>query len=229
MRLKTRLILVVLLVSWIPLAVVSGLLSWRTDSRFHEEHRAQQEELLRAVSAEIGRTVERIDKVLAGVADGETLREELIQPLERGVFYGEPERERRVLQEVRALINDADLQTLRLVDLEEGGRLIALGHDGPDDSPEPEVVRWARQKPGSAKLRREEILRDGRVEGVWTLQVLRLVGERVALVGGRILSSSWLEALHRRAGEGNEAALEDAEGARVVSTFEQEPSESTTV
>ena len=122
MRLKTRLILVVLLVSWIPLGVVSGVLSWRTEAKFQEDYQTQQEDLLRVVSAEIHRTVSRIDKVLASVAGSTTLKEELLQPLERGVFYGDGARERRVLQQARHARRRRQRRPSAPVLLDERGR-----------------------------------------------------------------------------------------------------------
>ncbi len=224
MKLKTRLILLVLLVSWVPLGLVSGLLSWRAETKFEENYQEQQEVLLNAVSSEISRSVTRIDQALSGAAQGVFFREELLQHLERGRFYGDSERERKVLMEARRLTNDADLQTLRLVDVSNSGRLIAVGHSGPDDGADSGLVAWALGEPGRAQFLRDRIEREGRVESVWTLQVVRMLGDRVALIGGRILSPDWLEALHRASMYGSEAALEDLKGERVVATFDAEPS-----
>jgi two-component system, NtrC family, nitrogen regulation sensor histidine kinase NtrY len=221
MKLNTRLILVVLVVSWVPLGVVTGVLSVRTESNYQASHEAQRAAAVRAVGGELSRTIDRIDAALANVARSSFLDISLLQPLEHGAFYSDSKRQRAVMLEAKRLVSAADVETLHLFDLEEGGRGIALGHRTGIQAADPTIVSWARGRPGTAKLRRDTIDGEaGAVEDVWTLQVVRVIGDRVAIVGGRVLSVDWLKGLLTIYAGGTFAALEDPGGAVLEATYD---------
>jgi two-component system nitrogen regulation sensor histidine kinase NtrY len=223
MKLKTRLILVVLAVSWIPLGVVTGVLSVRTESMYLKAHDAQRDAAVRAVGGELSRTIERIDAALANVSRSSFLANSVLQPLEHNRFYSDSKLQRAVGIEAKRLVSAADVETLHLFDLEEGGRGIALGHRTGSQASDPAVVTWARRRPGTAKLRRDTIDgKAGAIEDVWTLQVVRALGDRVAIVGGRVLSADWLKELLTTYAGGTFAALEDPSGAVLAATYDVE-------
>lgn len=221
MKLKTRLILVVLAVSWIPLGVVTGVLSVRTEAMYMEAHDAQRDAAVRAVGGELSRTIDRIDAALANVANSRFLTNSVLQPLEHSRFYSDSQVQRDVGVEAKRLVSAADVETLHLYDLEEGGRGLALGHRTGTQAPDPTVVTWARRRPGTAQLRRDTIDgAGGTVEDVWTLQVVRVLGDRVAIVGGRVLSADWLKGLLTTYAGGTFAALEDPGGTILAATYD---------
>ncbi|MGM0574574.1 MAG: sensor histidine kinase [Myxococcota bacterium] len=225
MRLKTRLTLAFLLMAWIPLGAAVWVLTERTEDAFRTSWTERREAVEGAVRAQLRRAGREIDGALARMADDPVLEELLLEPLERGRFYGDHERERAIVREAERLITSPAVDTLRLVDRAEGGRVIAMGHRRGVEPADDTAVRMAAEHPGEPFLRHERVenLETGAADRVWTLQLVRPVGERVALVGGRVLDRELLRDLLVGSAGGAAVALEDAEGRRVAATFGEEP------
>ena len=221
MRLQSRLALTFLLVAWIPLGVAVGVLTDNTERAFEATFEARRAGVEAAVRARLLDTARQVDRALELVAGDPVLAERLLQPLARGIFYGDQERERAIVREAERLITSPAVDTLRLVDLAEGGRVIAMGHRRGVEEPDAEAVEMARMHPGKPFLRHERVenAQTGATDRVWTLQVARPVAGRIGLVGGRVLDRALLTELLVGSAGGGEVALDDAADERVAATF----------
>ena len=218
MRLKTRLTLLFLIVAWAPLGVAGWLMTERMEERFAAEFQAQSEAVKAAVGERFGQLAEELQLTLDRMASDPLLETELLQPLKHGHFYGDIKRQRAMVREARRLITSPTLDTLRIVDTERDGHVIALGHRrGEEERDAVTVSALRRGKVGAVLLRTERVDRpqSGATEELWTLQVVRRVGDRLALVGGKILSGELLDSLVRTAAGQAHVALE-LSGKRVV-------------
>lgn len=231
MRLVTKLTLAFLGIS-VPIVGVGGWLlvdnaQTAFERRFQEriggiERGVQQR--LHGMSAELERALDRI-------ADDPIVERQLLEPLARGVFYGDSEidYERAVVRDARRLMTSAVLDTLRIVDLERRGHVIALGHRSGLEETDPELLELIEEHAESAFFRHERTENEatGGTDAVWTLQVAHVIGggpgmekARVALVGGRIVDQRLVDDLRVVAGEHTAVVLDDVAGRRVAATFE---------
>ena len=224
MKLESRLLVAFLVTAWLPLGGAVALLTDRMERAFAEGFRVQSQAASDAVLHRFDRVARELDGALVIMSQDTLLDAQLLQPLERGRFYGYQEREREMIREAERLITSLAVDTLRLVDLEQGGRVIAMGHrrgEEPDDA----VVAGLAPEASGARIFRHERVENretGTADSVWTLQVIRLVGERVALVGGRVLDDRLLADLLTGTGETGAVALVARGGERVAATFDGE-------
>ncbi len=222
MRLQTRLVLMFLLLAWFPLGAAVWLLTDRMETTFAESLEQRRASLAAVVAGRFHQVSRDLSQALSRMAADPLLETELLQPLAREQFYGDQERERAIVREAERLITSPAVDTLRLVDLERGGRVVAMGHRRGEEPPDEEAVRIAREHPQTPLLRTERLenRETGTADRVWTLQVVRLASPRVALVGGRLLDEELVGAL-LVGSAGDEAAVAlDVRGERVAATFE---------
>ena len=245
MRLKTRLVLSFLLVAWIPLGAAVGVLTQRTDAAFERSFEARKDAVIEAVQSRLDRVSRDLEQALDKMAEDQILTRDLIEPLRRKVFYSHgdsgdaPPRpapgdeaadddldyERAIVREARRLITSPSVDTLRLVDLKEQvGHVIAIGHRTGVEEADTEIVSLAAQHPERTVFRHERVERPGTGEAVevWTLQRMRVVDGRVALVGGKVIDTALLEDLRFGASQDTHVALDDARGKRVAATFPED-------
>lgn len=241
MKLKTRLVLSFLLVAWIPLGAVVGVLTQRTDAAFERSFEARKDAVIEAVQSRLDRVSQDLEQALDKMAADPILTRDLIEPLRRKVFYGrggessddavddradgDLDYERAIVREARRLITSPAVDTLRLVDLsEQVGHVIAIGHRTGVEEADTEIVALAAQHPERTVFRHERVERPetGEAVEVWTLQRLRVVDGRVALVGGKVIDTALLEDLRFGASQDTHVALDDARGKRVAATFVEE-------
>jgi len=235
MKLKTRLVLSFLGVAWIPLGAVVGVLTQQTDAAFERSFEARKDAVIDAVQSRLDRVSSDLEQALGKMAADPILTRDLIEPLRRKVFYGRGgesrdgddgdaglDYERAIVREARRLITSPSVDTLRLVDLEEQvGHVIAIGHRTGVEEADAEIVALAAEHPERTVFRHERVERQetGEAVEVWTLQRLRVVDGRVALVGGKIVDTALLEDLRFGADQDTHVALDDARGKRVAATF----------
>ncbi len=224
MRLKTRLTIAFLVMAWLPLGIGVWTLTERAEEVFESRYEARRAGVEAAVRAQLARSGRRVDEALSRMALDPVLDEVLLQALARGAFYGDQERERAIVREAERLITSPAVDTLRIVDLgAEAGRVIAMGHRRGIEAPDARAVSMAAEHPGEPMLRRERVENPdtGAADSVWTIQVVRPVDARVALVGGKILDRALLTDLLLGSAGGAAVALVDAtpQSARVAATF----------
>ena len=222
MRLKTRLTLGFLVLAWGPLGATTWVLSRQAQQDFEQTFEERRRSVERAVQARLARTGSELEKAVASIGADPILRTELLEPLARDLFYDADQPHRRtIVTEAQRLITSAAVDTLRLVDLDRGGHVIAMGHRRGEEADDALAVRWAKATPGDSALRRERVENPetGATDEVWTLQVLRVVGERVAVIAGRVLDKHAVGEWLVGAGGGAQASL-DAGGKRVAATFD---------
>ena len=222
MGLRARLTITFLLMAWLPLGGATWMLTRHSMEDHEASFAARARVMTLAVESRLSTMAAEIDEALRRAASDPRLEAGLIQPLARGHFYGDQVLERELLAEAERLVPAADIDTLRIVDLEEGGRVLAMGHRRGEEPDDPEAVRLARDHPGERVLRydRLEDPDTGGTRKVWTLQVARPAGSRVALVGGRLVDRSLLADLLGGVAKGVEVNLEDAQGQQIAGTFE---------
>jgi len=240
MRVWTRLVLGFLLVAWIPLGAVVGVLTERTDASFERSFEARRDAVIGAVQSRLDRVSRDLEQALDKMSADPILSRDLIEPLRRGVFYaaGGPDDdgaapdapgddegldyERAIVREARRLITSPAVDTLRLVDLrDKPGHVIAIGHRTGVEEADTEVVALAAAHPERTVFRHERVERPatGEAVEVWTLQRMRVIDGRVALVGGKIIDTALVEDLRFGAAQDTHVALDDARGKRVAATF----------
>lgn len=220
MRLQTRLILLFLLLAWVPVGATAWLLTVNTQEAFQEAFDRTATQLFDSVRARMGEVSAELGAALERMAKDPLLESELLGPLRLGSFYGDLDQERAIVREAKRLIASSPaVDTLRLVDLDKDGRVIALGHRRGQESPDREIVQLARAHPDGRVLRQERIEdASGAAKEVWTLQRLEVVDERVALVAGRLLDQRLVQGLVVGLGD-TEVAL-SIKGERLAASFE---------
>ena len=221
MRLKTRLTLAFLLMAWAPLGAVAWTLTVRAVEDFEARHDDRRDAVEAAVRGQLDRHARDLRVALGRMAEDPVLDEVLLPALERGRFYGDQERERMVVREAERLITSPAVDTLRLIDLAEGGRVIAMGHRRGVEPPDQHGAEMARAHPGEPMLRRERVENadTGTADALWTIQVVHPVADRVGLIAGRVLDRELLDEVLLGSAGGAAVALSDAAGARVAATF----------
>lgn len=227
MRLQSRLTLALLAMAWLPLGISVWVLTQRTEDAFQAGFEQRRGAIEEAVRAGLERTGRDLDVALGRMAKDEVLREVLLEPLKRDRFYGEQEREREAMVEAERLMTAAAIDTLRLVDRREGGRVLAMGHRRGLAEADPAALSLLDAPRGEPVLRRERVEDEatGAADEVWTLQVARAADDRVALIGGRRLDAALLaEFLSGAAGGGDaEVSVADTSGRAIAATFAGEP------
>ncbi len=231
MRLVTKLTFAFLLIS-VPIVGVGGwLLVDNTQSAFEKSFEDRVSGIERGVQQRLKGVAAELERALDRIADDPIITRELLEPLARGRFYGQSDvdYERAIVRDARRLMTSAVLDTLRIVDLERKGHVIALGHRTGLEETDPELLELIEKHPESAFFRHERTENDktGGTDAVWTLQVAHVIGGgpglesvRVALVGGRIVDRRLVDDLRVVSGEGTALVLDDVAGRRVAATFE---------
>ena len=240
MRLWTRLVLGFLFVAWIPLAAVVGVLTQRTDAAFERSFEARRDAAIAAVQSRLDRVARDLEDALDKMAADPLLARDLVEPLRRKVFYGRThghadedavedtdalDYERAIVREAQRLITSPAVDTLRLVDLKEKvGHVIAIGHRTGVEEADTEVGALAAEHPERTVFRHERVEQasTGEAVEVWTLQRMRVIDGRVALVGGKIIDTALVEDLRFATAQDTHVALDDARGKRVAATFVDE-------
>lgn len=217
-----------LLVAWAPLSVGGWMLTEGMEQRFASEFSQRSQAVQVAVNERFKQLATTLTVAIKRMAADSILKTELLQPLAHRQFYGDPARQRAIVREARRLITSPAVDTLRLVDLQRDGHVIALGHRLGDEAPDAEVVKVATEAANdgvsTTLLMRQDRVDNsdtGEAEEVWTLQVVRVINGpkgRVAIVGGRVLTGALLEALVRAAAGEAHVAL-DVRGVTVAATF----------
>lgn len=225
MRLHAKLVVGFLLVAWIPLGAVVGVLTERMESAFERSFEDRRDAVVAAVQSRLDRVDRDLEQALERMASDPLLGRDLIEPLSRGVFYegGDFDYERAIVREARRLMNSPAVDTLRIVDLgDKAGHVIAMGHRTGLEPLDAEVVALAAAHPGRTVFRHERVEREetGEAVEVWTLQRMRVVDGRVALVGGKVVDDALLDDLRLGAAQQTHVALDDAEDNRVAATFD---------
>jgi len=230
-RLATKLTLAILGIAVPTLGVGGWLLVDNTQQIFERGFEERVSGIERGVQQRLKGVAAELERALDRIAGDPIVTRDLLEPLARGRFYGDGDvdYERAIVRDARRLMTSAVLDTLRLVDLDRKGHVIALGHRTGIEETDPELMELIEQHPESAFFRHErtENHETGGTDEVWTLQVAHVVGggpgferARVALVGGRIVDRRLVDDLRVVAGEGTAVVLDDVEGRRVAATFE---------
>ncbi|MEZ4266790.1 MAG: ATP-binding protein [Myxococcota bacterium] len=223
MRLQSRLTLALLAMAWLPLGTSVWVLTQRTEDAFQESFEGRRAAIEEAVRQGVSRVGRDLDVALGRMADDSVLAEVLLEPLERDKFYGVQEREREAMVEAERLMAAAAIDTLRLVDRRQGGRVLAMGHRRGLAEADAAALGLLQAPRGEPVLRRERVEDEatGSAEDVWTLQVARAADERVALVGGKRLDTALLaEFVAGAAGGGAaEVSVVDSDGQPIAATF----------
>ncbi|MCB9728499.1 MAG: HAMP domain-containing protein [Deltaproteobacteria bacterium] len=225
MRLQTRLTLAMLALAWLPLGLSVWVLTLRTEAAFQRSFEERRGAIGAAVREGLAQAGRDLDVALQRVAQDSVLREVLLEPLGRDRFYGVQERERAAMVEAGRLMTSAAIDTLRLVDRREGGRVLAMGHRRGLAEAEPEALALLGERASEPVIRRERVEDEasGAARDVWTLQVARAADDRVALIGGRRLDAGLLaEILAGAAGAGTggvEVAVVGSDGHPIAATF----------
>ena len=217
--LRTKLTLSFIGVTMLPLAASLGLLSWLVDREFREELTRTAAEARKGVvsrldtaAGELSRALERIER--------DTIVRHLQQDLKWRRFYGDQERERQLVTDAPRLMTAPQLDVLKIVDASREGHVIAMGHRDGVAPADGLAVRVAGEKPGGATLwRREELNLGAETVPFWTLQATHVAGERLVLVGGRVVDAELLSALAAGLGGGAELAAFAPDGGLIATTF----------
>ncbi|MBL8784622.1 MAG: HAMP domain-containing protein [Deltaproteobacteria bacterium] len=227
MKLVFKLTLAFLFVALLILGGGGVLFVQSTQRAFESGFEQRVSAIADAVQERLGGTERDLQQALARIAVDPIITRELIEPLGRKRFYGATDvnYERSIVRDAERLMKSAVLDTLRIVDLERKGHLIALGHRAGFEETDPDLVELIEKHSDSKFFRYERIenAATGGTDAVWTLQVARLIeepGVRVALVGGRIVDRRLVDDLRAVAGEGTAVVLVDVGERRVVATFE---------
>ncbi|MCB9733666.1 MAG: HAMP domain-containing protein [Deltaproteobacteria bacterium] len=225
MRLQSKLVVAFLVVGVLPLGAVAWILTVRMNDAFERSFTARKEQVVEAVQRRIEGVSRDVDTALKRMSEDVLIERELLEPLRRRVFYDghdDADHEGAITREARRLVTSAAVDTLRIVDLgEKVGHVIAMGHRKGVEPPDEQVVALAGARPNETFFRHERVEDDATGEAVetWTLQRLKVVEDRVVLVGGRVIDRALLDELRVGAGPETQLSLADAHGTRIAATF----------
>lgn len=232
MTLKWKLAGLFFVLSLLPVAVAGYMLLDEIEQSFERGFETRVGNAERGVQARMNRVGGEVARSLGRIANDPLITRGLIEPLMRGRFYsarneeGDDGYERALVRDARRLMNAAVLDTLRVLDLEKKGQVLALGHRMGFEDKNPQLVELVELGQGGVFFSHERVDDDeGGTRSVWTLQVAHVIeakGVRVALIGGRILDTRFAEDLRTVAGDDTEVALDEPGGRRVAATFSGE-------
>lgn len=188
-----------------------GYLRWSAEQAFEREFSRQVADLTdrstrlyEGLETRLTRSVERVG-TLEDV-------QYLAQDLERGVYWGDPEKRREFESLLPQLLRDSDLDLLFFVDRLDSGRVVGMAHRQGVAPPDEDAI--ARLERGERTL----FVRSARIEDgpslrqVPSFQCVRAAGPALALVGGWVIDSERMSQLVPDAGPGVHVALVSAAG-----------------
>ena len=226
MTLKWKLAGLFFVLSLLPVAVAGYMLLDEIEQTFERGFEGRVSSLERGVQERMNRVGGELLRSLGRIANDPLITRGLIEPLMRNRFYSSDDEgyERALVRDARRLMNAAVLDTFRVLDLNKKGQVVALGHRMGFEDKNPRLVELVELGRGGVFFAHERVDDDdGGTRSVWTLQVAHVIeapGVRVALIGGRILDTRFVEDLRGVAGGDTEVALDEPEGRRVAATFE---------
>ena len=207
MSVRARLTGAFVLVALLGPAMVALLLLREARTEFRQDYDARVARVRSGVGVRVDALVAELGHTIDRVATDSGLRE-LDQDLAHGVLRREPRRAREAQQLAGRLMGAPGLDLLVFVDGGDGGRVIALGHrlGVSDDDPQ------AAAAPDRPLLRMADFEQGGALVSRPTVQLARRTGERLVLLGGRILDDAALADLVAVAGVEARVVLLDADG-----------------
>jgi signal transduction histidine kinase len=191
MRIAARTALTMWLVALLTLAAAFWVLYANTASRLERDQHDRLGALAALASAQVSAGSARLYVALARLSlDQRLLAAEA--ELQRGVFYSSPDAQRALAAAASDLMDDPSLDLLFVLDAEEGGRVLAMGHRRGLDAAEPWVSTWPSLREARDWVREVTVERSGALTRAPALyQVFRGNG-RVVLAGGWLLGESAL-------------------------------------
>lgn len=208
MSVRTRLTLAFVVVALLGPAVVALLLVREARSAFQRDFEARVAGVREGAALRLDAMVRELGATMDRLAAEPALRA-LDQDLARGVLRRDPAAEREALHLARRLMGAPGLDLLAFVDSD--GRVVALGHRLGLAEDDPQAVASV-----GPLLRWADFERDGALVPRPTLQLAHRAGERLVLLGGRVLDEATLGDLVAVAGVEARVVLLDADGAVLV-------------
>lgn len=227
MTLKWKLAGLFFVLSLLPVAVAGYYLLGETEKSFVRGFESRVSGIERGVQDRMVQVGGELSRSLGRIANDPLITRGLIEPLMRNRFYSDDEAgyERALVRDTGRLMTSAVLDTLRIVDLKKGGQVIALGHRMGFEDKSPrliELIGLTADRGGAFFLHERIDNEQGGTDAVWTLQVAHVIeagAVRIALLGGRVVDTRFVEDLRGVAGGDTEVALDEPEGRRVAATF----------
>jgi hypothetical protein len=127
MKLKWKLAGLFFFLSLLPVAVAGYMLLDEIESGFERGFESRVSHLERGVQERMNRIGGELSRSLGRIANDPLITRGLIEPLIRGRFYSDDEEgyERELVKDARRLMNAAVLDTLRILDLNQKGRVVS--------------------------------------------------------------------------------------------------------
>jgi two-component system nitrogen regulation sensor histidine kinase NtrY len=219
-KLRTRLIVVFLVVALLPL----GLVIWQLTEHVTEHFTSQFERRANALGASVDDRFQQISDELNGAVEGIAttnpfFKTELLTLLRNPPLPDKTLRDTR--SEAEKSLSNRLLDTFAVLSLRHEGRVIASGHHEGEPRPDRMAVERFKAKDKKPFFRQEEVdeRQTGRVFARWTLQTQRDIEGTVGLVGGQLVDRL-LDKLMVGVGGGDVLVSFEIDGERIKANFD---------
>ena len=221
MKWKSRLSLILLFMSCVPLGGAMWALTQRIDFTSRTQFEASSQARVQGLSARFHEAGLRLAQALEKMSGDRVLKDHIITPLSHERFWNDKARQRAAMADAERWIKTSPaIDTLRLVDLELGGRIIAMGHRRGVETDDALVLALAGQSEQQPIFRKERIedASDGSSQSVWTMQRFQVVDGRVGLVAGIVLDDPFMRSTVGVQSDGVASLLRTADGGTVIAS-----------
>ena len=219
MKLRTRLIVLFLVVALLPL----GLVIWQLTDIVTERFSAQFDERVTAVEASVDKRFAQIsgdlNEAVEGIAQEPFFKSELLTLLHNPPLEDAKTREARDKAEQQ--LSSGLLDTFTVLSLKNGGWEIASGHREGDPRPVRLAAERFKGEDRKPFFRQEEVgdRQAGRDLKRWTLQTQRDIEGTVGLVGGQLVDRL-IDKLMVGIGGGDVLVSFEIDGERIKANFD---------
>lgn len=215
---RRKLTLAFLVVTIVPLALTLGVLAFQVDREFRDEIGRRLVAAQEGVATRLDALEEDLHRALERIA-ADPIVGYLGQDLKWDRFYGDQQREREIVREASRLMTAPQLDVLELVDAGRDGYVIAMGHRRGVEPADPVALVAAAAGRRRGLWRREALPEGADTVPLWTLQAAHVAGDRLVLVGGRVVDAALLETLAVGLAGAPELVVRGPDGQVVASTF----------
>jgi signal transduction histidine kinase len=196
-------IMAFLFVTIIPLSVTVYILFENIRDKFESDFSGRFEQVKESIKSQYNKIQAKIDRNLLKLTEKDGSTGTYANPTIslllidlKGDFYRDPLKQNRLMNDAVQMMKDFDFDVFRIVDKEKQGKTLAVAHlPGFSDTVDQNSIEMAEKYAGEPFLKYEKIFRKNITSEVLTLEVARIIDNRIVVVGGTIVDRDFLENL----------------------------------